>query len=122
MATKPTQKKATKPVVKTAPKAAQATAPEIVVLPAVLSAGTHKVKAGDDTLLVHVPERCCVDGKATVKRGKARPDWAGGTDSRWTPASLVKDGNRWVLMRSHKPGVMTAYRYDSGDWEVITGS
>jgi len=120
MATKPTQKKA--PVKKAAPKAAQATAPELVVLPAILSAGTHRVKGKDDTLLVHVPERCCVDGKAMVKLGKLRPDWAGGTDKQWTPASLVRDGKQWVLMRSHRAGVMTAYRYHGADWEVITGS
>ena len=120
MATKPTQKKEV--VKKTAPKSAQATAPELSILPCILKQGTHKVKAGDETIVVHVPESACVDGQAMVKRGKLRPDWAGGTDRRWTRATLVRDGKRWTLMRCHKPGVMTAYRYDGGDWEVITGS
>lgn len=123
MATKPTQKKATKPVVKTAPKAAQANAPEIVSLPASLSAGQHKVNILGKPYDIIVPQWACVEGKCIVKSPKKlRPDWAGGTDRRWTRASLQQFGQQWMLIRCHAVGTLTPYPYEAGDWEVVKGS
>ena len=106
--------------VKTAPKAATEKLPGVVSLPASLPAGTHKVKYGEDVIAVHVAESACVNGVATVKKGKRAPDWAGGTDSRWTPAVLVKHDKGWTLMRCHKPGVITAYPYTAQQWTAVT--
>ena len=106
--------------VKTAPKGATQTMPEVVSLPASLPAGTHKVKYGEDVIAVHVPDSVCVNGVAAVKKGKRSPDWAGGTDSRWTAAVLVKHDKGWTLMRSHKPGVITAYPYTGQQWKTVT--
>lgn len=106
--------------VKVAPKAATEKLPEVASLPTSLPAGTHKVKYGEDVIAVHVAESACVNGVATVKKGKRAPDWAGGTDSRWTAAVLVKHGKGWTLMRSHKPGVITAYPYTAQQWTTVT--
>jgi len=120
-ATKPIQKKA--PVKKAAPKAAQGSAPELVALPCILKAGTHKVSIHGKPYNIIVPDWACVDGQAIVKSPKKlRPDWAGGTDRKWTRASLQRDGKQWILIRCHKPGTLTPYPYEGGDWEVITGS
>jgi hypothetical protein len=122
MATKPKSAQAAKPAkqVKTAPKAATEKLPEVVSLPTSLPPGTHKVKYGDDVIAVHVFPEACVNGVATVKKGKRSPDWAGGTDSRWTAAVLVKHDKGWTLMRSHKPGVITAYPYTAQQWKTVT--
>ena len=122
MATKAKPAQAAKPAkqVKTAPKAATEKLPEVMSLPTSLPAGTHKVKYGDDVIVVHVAESACVNGVATVKKGKRSPDWAGGTDSRWTAAVLVKHDKGWTLMRSHKPGVITAYPYTAQQWKTVT--
>ena len=121
MATKQTtQKKAPK---KAAPKAAQGNAPELAILPCILKAGAHKVSIKGKPYNIVVPEWACVEGQCIVKQPKKlRPDWAGGVDRKWTRASLQRDGKQWILIRCHKPGTLTPYPYEGGDWEVIQGS